>query len=223
MCGRYPEPYQYKDINKYFAAVAKYEEENDFTPRYNIALTQFAPIIREDESERILIFMRWGLVPSWAEDVSIGTRMINARAETILEKPAYRKVFLNRRCLVPAGWFYEWKKEGTTKQPYLIRRRDRAPIAFAGLWERWMDSGTQKPLETFTIITTAANELVAPIHERMPLILEPEDFETWLSPGEPSAELRAAPKPDLLEAVPVSTWVNSPSHDDARCMEPLTP
>jgi putative SOS response-associated peptidase YedK len=147
--------------------------------------------------------------------------MINARAETIQEKPAYRKPFLNQRCLVPAGGFYEWKKEGKTKQPYLIRRRDHSPIAFAGLWERWDDHGHQKPLETFTIITTAANELVQPIHERMPLILEPDDFEAWLSPGEPSAELRAAPKADLLEAVPISTWVNSPAHDDPRCIEPI--
>jgi putative SOS response-associated peptidase YedK len=139
----------------------------------------------------------------------------------LTEKPAYRKPFLNQRCLVPACGFYEWKKEGKAKQPFLIRRRDRSPIALAGLWERWEGAGSEKPLETFTIITTAANELVQPAHERMSLILSPDQFDAWLFPGEPTAELRAAPKADELEAVPISTWVNSPSHDDPRCMEPL--
>jgi putative SOS response-associated peptidase YedK len=125
------------------------------------------------------------------------------------------------RRVVPAGGLYKWRKDGKAKQPYLIRRCDKAPIAFAGLWERWQNPASKEHLETFTIITTAANELVEPIHERMPLILEPEDLDAWLSPGEPTAELRAAPKADELEAIPVSTWVNSPAHDDARCMEPI--
>jgi putative SOS response-associated peptidase YedK len=142
MCGRYPDPFHYKDLNKYFAAVAKYEEETAFTPRFNIAPTQLAPVVLEDEGERILTLMRWGLVPHWAKDISIGARMINARAETLTEKPAYRKAYQTLRCLVPAGGFYEWKKEGTAKQPFLIRRRDHAPVAFAGLWERWDAQGT---------------------------------------------------------------------------------
>jgi putative SOS response-associated peptidase YedK len=207
-------------MSKYFAAVARYEEENDFGPRYNIAPTQFAPIVREDEDGRFFTFMRWGLVPHWAKDVSIGNRMINARAETLVEKPAYRKPFHSQRCLVPAGGFYEWRKDGKAKQPYLIRRRDKAPIAFAGLWERWQNPASKEYVETFTIITTAANELVAPIHERMPLILSPADYDAWLAPGEP-VELLTTPETPDFEAMPVSTWVNSPAHEDARCMEPI--
>src|SRR5215211_7409131 len=134
MCGRYPEPYQYKDLNKYFAAVAEFNAEDEFAPRYNIAPTQLAPIVREDDDDRQLTFMRWGLVPKWAKDIAIGNRMINARAETLLEKPSFRRPCLTQRCLVPAGGFYEWRKDGSTKQPFLIRRRDKAPIAFAGLW-----------------------------------------------------------------------------------------
>ena len=122
-------------------------------------------------------------------------------------------------CLVPAGCFYEWQKRGTTKQPYLIRRRDQAPIAFAGLWERWQDPESKEPLETFTIITTAANELMRPIHDRMPLILSPAHFDEWLASSEPPVELLATPETPDFEAVPVSSWVNSPSHDDLGLME----
>jgi putative SOS response-associated peptidase YedK len=225
MCGRYPEPYQYKDLSKYFAAVAKFNEEDAFAPRYNIAPTQLAPIVREDDGERQLTFMRWGLVPKWAKDIVIGSRMINARAETLLEKASFRRPFLTQRCLVPAGGFYEWRKEGALKQPFLIRRRDKAPIAFAGLWDTWQDpmhKGSKKqPMETFTIITTAANSLIRPIHERMPLILSPADFDAWLSPGEPPMELLDAREAPELEAVPVSSWVNLPRHDDVKCMEPI--
>jgi putative SOS response-associated peptidase YedK len=208
-------------MSKYFAAVARYEEENDFAPRYNIAPTQKAPIVREDEDGRYLSLLRWGLIPHWAKDTAIGNRMINARAETLLEKPSFRKPFERQRCLVPAGGFYEWKKDGTHKQPYLIRRRDKAPIAFAGLYDRWVDLESRELVETFTIITTAANELVHPIHERMPLILSPANFDEWLVSDEPPVELLATPETTDFEAVPVSSWVNSPKHDDARCMEPI--
>jgi putative SOS response-associated peptidase YedK len=121
---------------------------------------------------------------------------------------------------VPAGGFYEWQKEGSSKQPYLFRRRDHAPIAFAGLWDRWHDPKSDTQLETFSIITVAANELVRPVHERMPLILSPAVFDEWLAPGEPNDELLHTPATPDFEAVPVSSWVNSPAHDDARCMEP---
>jgi putative SOS response-associated peptidase YedK len=219
MCGRYPEPYQYKDISKYFAAVANFNAEDEFAPRYNIAPTQLAPIVHEDDDGRQLTFMRWGLVPKWAKDISIGNRMINARAETLLEKPSFRQPFLTQRCLVPAGGFYEWRRDGSRKQPFLIRRRDKAPIAFAGLWETWLDPTRKEPLQTFAIITTAANELMRPIHARMPLILSPAVFDEWLAPGEPPMELLATPETSEFEAVPVSNWVNSPKHDDERCME----
>jgi putative SOS response-associated peptidase YedK len=222
MCGRYPDPFHYKDLSKYFAAVAALDEEFGFTPRYNIAPTQLAPIVREGEDGRQLTLLRWGLVPRWAKEPAIDARMINARAETLLEKPSFRRPFESQRCLVPAGGFYEWQKVGSSKQSYLIRRRDREPIAMAGLWERWVDPASKAPLETFTIVTTAANELIRPIHERMPLILSPSDFDAWLASDEPPVELLATPETPDFEAVPVSSWVNSPSHDDPRCMEPLT-
>jgi len=219
MCGRYPEPFDYKDLQKYFAALEDYLGR-PIAERYNIAPTQKAPVVRQGELGRELSLMRWGLVPRWAKDVTIGQRMINARAETLLEKPAYRRPYLSQRCLVPAGGFYEWQKEGSSKQPYLFRRRDHGPIAFAGLWDSWHDPKSDTQLETFSIITVAANELVQPIHARMPLILSLADFEAWLAPGEPSADLLATPQTPKFEAVPVGIWVNSPAHDDVRCMGP---
>jgi putative SOS response-associated peptidase YedK len=146
--------------------------------------------------------------------------MINARAETLLEKPSFRKPFERQRCLVPAGGFYEWRKGESSRQPYLIRRRDRAPVAFAGLWEHWVNPESKEPVETFTIVTTTANELTQPIHSRMPLILSPAHFDEWLASDEPPVELLATPETPEFEAVPVSTWVNSTRHDDPRCMEP---
>src|SRR4051794_37087958 len=154
MCGRYPEPFDYKDLQKYFAALEDYLGR-PIAARYNIAPTQEAPVVRQGELGRELLLMRWGLVPRWAKDIAIGNRLINARAETLPEKPAYRVPFERQRCLVPAGGFYEWQKVGSHKQPYLFRRRDRAPIAFAGLWERWHGPDQALPLETFTIITVA--------------------------------------------------------------------
>src|SRR4051812_44532989 len=133
MCGRYPEPFDYKDLEKYFAALEDYLGE-PIKARYNIAPTQNAPVIRQSDRGRELSLLRWGLIPRWAKEASIGARMINARAETVLDKPAYRRSFLTQRCLVPAGGFYEWRKEDSAKQPFLFRRRDRSPIAFAGLW-----------------------------------------------------------------------------------------
>jgi|SRR3954453_1914538 len=219
MCGRYPEPWDYKNIEKFFDVLE--DLYPGFRARYNIAPTQQAPVIRRGEHGRQLVAMRWGLIPRWAKEASIGSRMINARAESVLEKPAYRRPFLSQRCLVPAGGFYEWQKVGSAKQPYLFRRRDHGPIAFAGLWDSWRDPHSGKALETFTIITTAANELVRSVHDRMPLILSPASFDVWLAPGEPADELLQVSVTAELEAVPVSSWVNSPAHDDARCMEPL--
>src|SRR5215217_569299 len=206
MCGRYPDPFHYKDISKYFAAVARLDEEFGITPRYNIAPTQLAPIVRVEEDERHLTLMRWGLVPRWSKDISMGARMINARAETLLEKPSFRKPFQSQRCLVPAGGFYEWQKQGASKQPYLIRRRDKAPIAMAGLWEHWVNPESKATLATFTIITTKANELMQPIHERMPLILSPAHFDEWLASDQPPLELLDVPETPDFEAVPVSSW-----------------
>ena len=200
----------------------------ELRPRYNIAPTQQVPIIRPPGSgpSRQLTFVRWGLIPSWAKEAAIGNRMVNARGETVAEKPSFREAFKRRRCLVVADGYYEWKRTGRAKQPYYIRLRDEAPLAFAGLWESWRgprDMLLDEPLETCTIITTDANELTSPIHDRMPVILDTNQYEFWLdSEFQESAPLLALLQPyddDDLVADPVSTYVNSPAHDDATCID----
>jgi putative SOS response-associated peptidase YedK len=167
-----------------------------------------------------LAALRWGLVPSWAKEGAIGNRLINARAETLAEKPSFRAAFRARRCLVAADGFYEWRQEGEAKQPYRIARRDGGPFAFAGLWERWAPAGAEA-IESFTIVTSDASALLRPIHERMPALLRPEDHAAWL--GGDTDQAKAALGrllPDaLLEAYPVSRRVNSPRHDDPACIE----
>ena len=143
------------------------------------------------------------------------------RLQQSAEKPAFRSAFAKQRALIPADGFYEWQKQGAGKQPYHIDRRDHAPFAFASLWERWHDRAHEHIVETFTIVTTSPNALLSPIHDRMPVILAPKDFERWLMAEEPPTDLLRPYPGDDLEAVPVSTWVNSPAHDDARCVEPL--
>ena len=197
-----------------------------FTPRFNVAPTQPVAVVRrspgEAEPERELVWLRWGLIPSWAKDPAIGNRMINARAETVAEKPAYRAAFRRRRCLVVADGFYEWARAGRPRQPYFIRMRDDRPFAFAGLWESWQgpDEG---PVESCTLLTTEPNELVEPIHNRMPVILAEGDYPQWLDPAvqrpdELAPLLRPFPS-DQMTAEKVSTYVNSPAHDDPRCIE----
>ncbi|MGD8725986.1 MAG: SOS response-associated peptidase, partial [Gemmatimonadales bacterium] len=166
----------------------------------------------------------WGLIPSWAKDPTIGNRMINARAETVATKPAFEGAFKHRRCLIPADGFYEWQKTGSRKQPYYIGRRDGSVFAFAGLWERWADEG-HDPIETFTIITTTPNDLLAPIHDRMPVILPTDRYDEWLDPANTETEalqslLGPAPAADLT-ATPVSTYVNSPHNEGPECVRPL--
>ena len=149
--------------------------------------------------------------------------MINARAETVAEKPAYRNAFKQRRCLVPADGFYEWRAEGKRKQPFFIRLKDGSPLAFAGLWERWEKPGAA-PIQSFTIVVTQANEMMRAIHERMPVILHPSVFDAWLDATTPAAEAQALLRPydpDAMEAFPVSTRVNSPRNDDPDCIAPL--
>lgn len=202
-------------------------------PRYNVAPSQNVAGIRvlrgDDETEkRVLGPLRWGLIPFWAGDTSIGNRMINARAETAAEKPAYRKAIRTRRCLIPASGFYEWQKPAGSKQkqPWFIRLRDGRPFAFAGLWERWGSPDTgEGVIESCTILTTAANARVQPIHDRMPVIVGRDDRALWLDRGviEPEAVAHVL-RPydaDKMEAWPVSQRVNSPAHDDAECIEPL--
>ena len=193
-------------------------------PRYNIAPTQPVAAIRLAENgQREFTFFRWGLVPSWAKDLNIGSRMINARSETVAEKPSFRTAFKRRRCLIPADGFYEWQKQGSGKQPMFIRPVAERPFALAGLWEVWRDPDGSV-LQTCTILTTTPNELMAPIHNRMPVIVEPEDFDLWLNP-EPNPEqglhlLRPYPA-EKMSAYPVSTLVNNPRNDAPDCIQPI--
>jgi putative SOS response-associated peptidase YedK len=196
-----------------------------FEPRYNIAPTQSVPVIRNQAGIRSLSLLRWGLVPKWAKELSIGSKMINARAETISEKPSFRSAFQRQRCLVPADGYYEWKKEGSRKIPYLIQTSDEKPFAMAGLWESWRPKdASAKPLETFTVITTTANEATSFVHDRMPVILDQDQYLTWLDEAFDDVEsLKSMLGPYASERValrPVSTYVNSVRHDDPRCVEP---
>jgi len=174
----------------------------EIPPRGNICPTQTVAAVRDDSSgNQLLVNLRWGLIPFWADDMKIGARLINARGETVAEKPAFRTAFRKRRCLILADGFYEWQTINRKKQPYHFARRDGKPFAFAGLWERW-DKG-ETPIESCTIITTDANDLVRPLHERMPVILHPQDFERWLDPKEDSGMLQA-----LLQPLPPQMMVS---------------
>ncbi len=201
------------------------DEPPDSRPRFNIAPTQVIPVVRAgDDGRREWAPCRWGLVPWWAKDLKIGARMINARSETAAEKPSFKKALAARRCLVPADGFFEWAKTSEGKQPFHIRFSDRRAFAFAGLWERWGPS-PDETVETFTILTTSANSVTAPIHDRMPVILGPETWEEWLgaTPLPPARRevLFTAFPPEEMEAVEVSKRVNSPANDDAGCLDGL--
>ena len=221
MCGRFTLRSRAESLARHFSC----EIEGELAPRYNIAPTQMVSVVRrqiEDVKAR-LAMLRWGLVPSWAKDLSIGNRMINARAESVADKPAFRAAFRRRRCLIPADGYFEWLKRGKKKQPYYFRMRDESPLAFAGLWETWRGDTAQAVIESCTIITTEANELARPIHDRMPVILEPDQYELWLDPQEQDPEvlrplLRTFPS-DALAVDPVSTHVNSPRNDDPKCIQ----
>jgi putative SOS response-associated peptidase YedK len=217
MCGRFTLAKPAGVIAEAFAV----EVTGELPPRYNIAPTQAIAVVRAGErGGRTLAMLRWGLVPSWAKDEAIGGRLINARGETVAEKPAFRAALAARRCLILADGFYEWQHLGARKQPYHFRLRSARPFAFAGLWERWGAETTA--LETCTIITTAANEIVAPVHERMPVILPAEAHVQWLAPGriDPArikSMLVPHPTGELI-AVLVSSLVNNPTNDDSRCI-----
>jgi putative SOS response-associated peptidase YedK len=192
----------------------------EVAPRYNIAPSQAVAVVRLGDHGRELVPLRWGFIPSWAKDAKFAP--INARSETAADKPTFRSAMRKRRCLVPADGFYEWMRQGKAKQPFCFRLLDDKPFAFAGLWDRW--EGPSGPVETCCILTTAANELVRPAHDRMPVILERPNFEQWLDPAEQDAEALAwmlrPYRAEAMRAYPVSPLVNSPKNDDARCLEP---
>jgi putative SOS response-associated peptidase YedK len=194
----------------------------DLVARYNIAPSQPVAVVRLGEHGRELVSLRWGLIASWAKDAKFAP--INARSETAAEKPTFRHAMRKRRCLIPAGGFYEWKATGKHKQPFTFRLQDDKPFAFAGLWDRW--EGPTGPVETCCILTTEANELVRPVHDRMPVMLERTNFEQWLDPGEQDAKglawMLRPYRAEAMRAYPVSPLVNSPKNDDARCLEPAT-
>jgi putative SOS response-associated peptidase YedK len=192
-------------------------------PNYNVAPSQAVLAIPNFENRKALPF-HWGLIPPWSKDKNIGYKMINARAETLSEKPNFRKPFQNQRCLILANGFYEWKKEGDIKQPYYIRLKSGKPFAFAGLWEKWTQSG-HDPLFSCTIITTEANDLLASLHQRMPVILQPNHYQLWLDSGvsksDRLSDLLLPYDPDKMTFHPVSTLVNSPRNNNPDCVKAL--
>ncbi len=221
MCGRFTQASPGETV----AALFELPEAPALAPRYNIAPTQDVAAVRADTAgRRELVHLHWGLIPSWARDRAMGARMINARAETLAEKPAYRNALRSRRCLIVADGFYEWQKVGSRKQPWFVAFRDRRPFGFAGLWERWHGEG-DTPVESCTIVTTTPNDLIAPLHDRMPVILDPGSFASWLNPAlrdaDRLAELLRPHTAAPMEAHPVGLLVNNPANDDPRCIERL--
>ena len=228
MCGRFTLTDPDQDLTVQF----NLPEIPDLKPRYNIAPTQPVAAVRVAEDAvsadggvaRELVQLRWGLIPFWAKDPAIGARMINARSETAAEKPAFRAAFKRRRCLVIADGFYEWQKQNGGKQPFFIHLEDGRPFAFAGLWEHW-EGADGSVVESCTLLTTAPNDLLRPLHNRMPVILLPGDYELWLDPEVQQPDLLkpllGPYPPGEMEAYPVSKWVNKPQNDDPRCIEPL--
>jgi putative SOS response-associated peptidase YedK len=185
-------------------------------PRYNIAPTQETIVVRLNEAgQRVAVPMKWGLIPSWAKDAKIAASLINARGETVAEKPAFRAAFKRRRCLIPADGYYEWLREGKQKLPHLYQIKQGELFAFAGLWERWND------LETFTVVTTSANDLAAKVHDRMPVILSPLDRQRWLNPEAQAEDLTKLiepfPSADMTDT-PVSTHVNNARNEGPECL-----
>lgn len=222
MCGRYNIIPNAEAWIEAFGILQGQEVIEGLAPRYNVAPSQAVPSVRVDTEtgQRTACLLHWGLIPHWAKEKKIGYRMINARAETVADKPAFRTAFKRRRCLIPANGFYEWRKTDG-KQPYNIRMTDGRPFAFAGLWEHWEGEG--ETIESCTIIVTTANELLAPLHDRMPVILPSEDYGSWIDPAVADKEallplLKPYP-PEGLEAYPVSRAVNSPKNDRPELIE----
>jgi putative SOS response-associated peptidase YedK len=220
MCGRI-----IRKTGRYFIAQDLGMDDDigpDLPPRYNIPPGGPVLALRQNSAGlRELVYLRWGLIPSWAKEERIAFKMINARAETLLEKPAFRDAFRKRRCLIPVDGFYEWQKTGEGKNPFFIRLRDERPFLLAGLWERWA-SPAAEPIESCTVITTRANDLLLPIHDRMPVIIASDEIDFWLDPGRLDVEvllplLTPFPAGEMV-ATRVSRRVNNPKSDDPACL-----
>jgi putative SOS response-associated peptidase YedK len=222
MCGRFT----LRASAQTLATLFDVAEVPPLQPRYNIAPSQPIAAVRMQpgRSNREFTFLSWGLIPSWAKDIKIGYKMINARAETAATKPSFRAAFKYRRCIVPADGFYEWQKVNGRKQPYFVHMKHDGPFGIAGLWERW-EGPDGSVIESATLLTTGPNELMKPLHNRMPVILHPDDYELWLDPSvKQSPLLDALLKPfpaEEMDAFPVSTYVNSPQFDEPLCVEPI--
>ena len=222
MCGRFILTSPGKDMQDQF----ELQHEPELTPRYNIAPTQMVLVVRFDQETTVKQFemLKWGLVPFWAKDASIGPRLINARCETLGQKPAYRAAFKSRRCLIPTNGFYEWMKEKEKKQPYLIRLADESLFALAGLWEHWKGPDGAI-IESCTVITTEANDLLRPIHDRMPVIIPKNDYDSWLNPemlGQETFQSLLQPYPSHeMVFFPVNPKVNKATYENPDCIEPV--
>ena len=221
MCSRFAVTSPPEAIRRYF----EYRNLPNFPPRYNIAPTQPIAAVRIDaQGSRELVLLRWGLIPSWVKDPRDFTTLINARSETVLTKPSFRSAIRHRRCLIPADGFYEWKGARGDKKAFLIKPSNDGPIAFAVLWEHWQGPDGSE-IESAVILTTDANQTLAPVHNRMPSVIRPADFEAWLNCGDISAKeavqlLQPAPD-DLFKVVEVSARINNPRNDDPDVQEPL--
>jgi putative SOS response-associated peptidase YedK len=221
MCGRYT----LTSAPEAIRALFRYAQQPNFPPRYNIAPTQPIAIVRLVEGKREFALVRWGLLPSWVKDPKAFSLLINARGESVIDKPAFRAAMKYRRCLIPADGFYEWQKAGDRKQPFYVRAKDGGPLTFAGLWECWTGPDGEE-LETAAIVTTRANSTLSPIHERMPVVVSPEAFDLWLDCAAVDAEIAAAliepARDDLLKAHEIATAVNRVANDNPALIEPIS-
>jgi putative SOS response-associated peptidase YedK len=227
MCGRYRLSKRKQLVEEHFDVPPDDSDNDDWIPRYNIAPTQPIPVIRQNSKKPIreMSLMRWGLIPMWAKDASGAAKMINARSETASTQSAFRDAMKFRRCLIPADGFYEWQKKGSAKQPFCFEINNGELFAFAGLWERWKNPKDDKWIETCSILTTKPNDVTSPIHDRMPVIVHPEDYDLWLDPGmtnaEAASDLLKPYDPQLMRSFPVSNKINSVVNDDETCSAPL--
>lgn len=224
MCGRFTNRAKPEQIKSEF----KVGNKNSvlFEPRFNIVPAQMIDVVFATETERILTQLKWGLVPSWSKEAPTSKGLINARAETITEKPSFREAFKSRRCIIPASGFYEWQKEGTgAKQPFYFYLKEKEVFGFAGLWEEWLDNQTGELLETCTIITTEANDVLKPVHDRMPVILKSENYDEWLDATvKDTIRLQELLKPYVakeMDSHAVSKRINYPDKNSPDLIEPL--